>query len=38
MENMLSELGRSIGCPELFDGSEINQTKMFKEKFLNFKT
>ena len=38
MENMLSELGRSITCPELFDGSEINQTKMFQEKFLNVKT
>jgi len=37
MENFLAETGRSIECPEIFDGSEIDQTNIFKQRFLSAK-
>lgn len=30
----LSEIGRKIECPKTFNGSEINQTQIFKRTFL----
>lgn len=32
---LASKTDRYIECPKLFDGSEINQTKAFKQRFLN---
>ena len=34
LEKTLSETGKKIECPKAFDGSEIYQTKIFKQKFL----
>lgn len=31
----LSEIGKNIKCPEIFNGNEIEQTKIFKHFFLN---
>ena len=36
IENKLSSgKEKIIYCPKVFDGTEINQTRMFKHKFLN---
>lgn len=35
MENTLSKIGKNIKCPLSFNGSEINQTKLFRHKFLD---
>ena len=35
IEKKLSEIGKTIECPQSFDASEINQTKLFKHAFLD---
>lgn len=35
MEKKLLDIGKNIKCPLSFNGSEINQTKLFKHTFLD---
>ena len=35
MEKNLSEFGKTIECPQSFNGTEVNQTKKFRLMFLS---